>query len=210
MFDIDNIFNSDAIKEEVTIDKRPYMFKLVLSIGTMYGGPIKEVSPYKHIKEIFKLFSPRFEVTLKENCLEHIQNYNNHETIIIEFDMKRPFSVAIILSLIQNIGLLFDCSKYIKMGTGSTYVVNLVPEKNRSVLFVSNLYKHKFEKPFRIDYVMRAMAYVKVEKNLFKDYEIMPLSTFVNDTNRLIKFMFNENREFKISIEKWLIYQTRR
>ena len=210
MFDIDNIFNSDAIKEEVTIDRRPYMFKLVLSIGTLYGSPIKEVSPYKHIKEIFKLFSPRFEVTLKENCLEHMQNYKNHETIIIEFDMKRPFSVAIILSLLQNIALLFNCSKHVKdLLNRVTYVMDLVPEKNRSQLYVANLYRHKSDKESRIDNLMRALAYVKVEKDVFKNYDTT-LSSFVYDTNRLMKFMFNENWDFRIPIEKWIVYQTRR
>ena len=209
MFDIDNIFNSDAIKEEVTIDKRPYMFKLVLSIGTMYSSAIKEVSPYKHIKEIFKLFSPRFEVTLKENCLEHIPNYtDSYETIIVEFDMKRPLSVAIILSLFANVALLFVNTKCV-VGDMYARIVNLVPEKNRTQLFVANLYRHKSDNVCRIDTLMRALAYVKIEKNVFKDYDAT-LSSFVNDANRMMKFIFNKNREFKIEIEKWLVYQTRR
>ena len=209
MFDIDNIFNSDVIKEEVTIDRRPYMFKLVLSIGTMYSSAIKEVSPYKHIKEIFKLFSPRFEVTLKENCLEHIPNYtDSYETIIVEFDMKRPLSVAIILSLFANVALLFVNTKCV-VGDMYARIVNLVPEKNRTQLFVANLYRHKSDNVCRIDTLMRALAYVKIEKNVFKDYDAT-LSSFVNDANRMMKFIFNKNREFKIEIEKWLVYQTRR
>lgn len=209
MFDIDNIFNSDVIKEEVTVDRRPYMFKLVLSIGTMYGSAIKEISPYKHIKEIFKLFSPRFEVTLKENCLEHIPNYtDSYETITVEFDMKRPLSVAIILSLFANVALLFVNTKCV-VGDMYARIVNLVSEKNRTQLFVANLYRHKSDNVCRIDTLMRALAYVKIEKNVFKDYDAT-LSSFVNDANRMMKFIFNKNREFKIEIEKWLVYQTRR
>ena len=205
---LDNIFNSDDIREQVRLEKRSYMFKLVLSIGTLYGSPVKDVSPYKHLKEIFKIFPTRFELTLQENCLEHIQNYNNHETITVEFDMKRPMSPAIALSLIQTIALLFNCSKQINKGF-FTEIKNLVPEKNRSQLWVAHLYRRKSNQAFRLDILMRALAYVKIEKNIFVDYDTT-LSNFVNDSNRLMKFIFNENRDFKKDVEKWLVYQTRR
>lgn len=207
MASLDEIFNSDEIREQVLLEKRSYMFKLVLSIGTLYGNLVKDVSPYKHLKVIFKLFPTQFEMTLKENCFEHIQNYNNHETIVVEFDMKRQMSPSVALSLLQSIALLFNCSKHIKHAM-FTEIRNLVPEKNRSQLCVAHLHRRKSNQVFRLDNLMRALAYVKIEKNIFVDYD-MTLSNFVNDSNRLLKFIFNESLDFKKDVEKWLAYQIR-